>query len=65
LLLIKDLLLLNTVMGFVCIKVKVLKLILKEQHIILNLLLIKNMLLLNSIMDFVCIKVKVLKLILN
>jgi hypothetical protein len=56
-------LLLNTVLGFVYIKVKVLKLILKEQHIILNLLLIKNMLLLNSIMGFAFIKVKVLKLI--
>jgi hypothetical protein len=32
----------NLVMGFVCVKVKVLELILKDQHIILNLLLIKD-----------------------
>jgi hypothetical protein len=42
---------------------KVFQLILKEQHIILNLLLIKEMLLLKTIMDFVCRKVKVFKLI--
>jgi hypothetical protein len=65
LLLTKELLMLNSIRGFVCIKVKVLKLILNEQHIIINLLLIKSMLLLNTIMGIVCLKVKVLELILK
>jgi hypothetical protein len=36
LLLIKEMLMLKTIMGIVCLKVKVLELILKEQHIISN-----------------------------
>jgi hypothetical protein len=53
LLLINELLLLNTIMGFVWRMGKVFRLILKEQHIISNLLLIKDMLLLKTIMGFV------------
>jgi hypothetical protein len=53
LLLIKELLLLNTIMGIVCLKVKVLEFILNQQHIILNLLLITEMLLLNLIMGII------------
>jgi hypothetical protein len=60
---IKDLLLLNAIMGFVCVKVKVLELISKEQHIILALLQIKDRLLLKTIMVVVPVKVKVLELI--
>jgi hypothetical protein len=42
LLLIKDMLLLNSNMGIVCIEVKVFELILQEQHIISNSPLIKT-----------------------
>jgi hypothetical protein len=54
---IKRILLFNTIMGFVDILVKVLELILKEQHIISDLLLLK------TILEFICRKVKVLELI--
>jgi hypothetical protein len=54
LLLIKEMLLLNSIMGFVCTMANVLQKILKVQPIISNLLLIKDILMLNSIMDFVC-----------
>ena len=59
LLLIKEMLLLNSIMGIAWRKVKVFRNIWKEPHIILNLLLIKEMLLLNSIMRIAWRKLKV------
>jgi hypothetical protein len=50
---IKELLLLNTIMGFVWRMVMVFQLICEEQHIILNSLQIKDLLLLNLVMEFV------------
>jgi hypothetical protein len=50
---IKDLLMLNAIIDFVCRKAQALGLIWKEQHITLNSLQIKELLMLNSIMDFV------------